>query len=1234
MRFFTVIGLFLAIAAVAFAQSAGGTITGTVADQSGAIVANAPIQAKHVETGTVYDTVGTSTGNYTVSELPVGTYEISAMVPGFKKYTRGGIILTVAAVVRIDVGLEVGNATESVTVDAAAPLLETESGELSHNVATERMDTLPILGQGSSIAGSSGIRNPGAVGYIIPGVWVQENSVIRVNGAPGNTYSIRIEGQDITNGNQGGTQAQQQPSVDMIQEVTVQTSNFAAEYGEVGGGYFNYTMKSGTNQLHGSAYDYFVNEILNADVPWVNSKPRARRNDYGFSVGGPVKIPKVYNGRDKTFFFFNFEQYRETEIINNLFLTVPTAAYRAGNYATALTGRTLGTDPLGRPILEGAIYDPNTQRTVNGQLVRDPFPNNVIPASRMDPVAMAIQNLIPMPNLSGSACPAPCLVNNALLPFPSTRHTEVPAFKLDHSVNERIRLSYYWQETKTASVLSPQLSGADGLPPPITQAMGTFVTSFVHRLNLDYTLKPTLLFHFGVGYLDNHFDDDPTDTTFNPSSIGLQGVPVDRLFPYITGLCNTTASTGYNASGCAGTGGSKYLGTIQNRAPIVYEKPTANTSMTWVHGNHTSKFGAEFKINNNFSTLYTYTGGNFNFSPAETGLPYLQSTTLGGGTVGFAYASFMLGLVDSFRTAPIINTHMGQHAVGFYAQDSWKVTRKLTFDYGLRYDFQTYIKEDLKDPFAQFAPNVPNPSAGGILGAVEFEGYGPGRCNCSLAKNYPWAWAPRLGFAYQVLPKTVLRGGFGIVFAPVSDSQTSGGGAAYTVPPQVNSPSFGTPAMTLAGGIPYQPAAFPNFNVGQYPQVGYATQQAPAFFMDQNAGRPPRITEWSFGIEREINPNLMIQATYVGNIGVWWIAPQFVNPNGITNAILASHGLSLNNPTDLKLLASPLNSALAAQMGFNTPPFPGFPLTATVAQSIRPFPQFDTIIGSYDPDGDNKYNALQVKATQRLWHGLAFQWFFTWAKQLGTASGSTVNNATTVGLGTGQYNDQYNPKQGYTLSLYDQPYVMGISPQYTTPATKFGGDSVGGKVIQWLGRDWTIGALLDYASGLPILSPTAQNNLNTVLLRANSGQLSFMDRVPGVPLFLDNLNCHCFDPTKTLVLNPKAWVNPPAGQFGTAAPYYNDYRYQRHPNENINLGRTFRVRERMSANLRIEFNNVFNRAQAPNPTSTNSLATPTYNSLGQVTGGFGSILTQGTGVTTAIQTPSSRQGQIVLRILF
>jgi len=1221
MRLVTISGLFLALAAMVFAQGERGTITGTVADPAGAVVANAAVQAKHVETGTVYDTMSTNTGNYTLGQLPVGTYEVTVTVQGFKKFTRSNLVVQVAAIVRADIALEVGSATESVTVNEAATLLKTESGELSHNVQTTTMDTLPILGIGSTIAGSAGIRNPQAVIYLIPGSYVQENASVRVNGAPGNTASYRVEGQDITNGNQI-TQAQQQPSIDAIQEVTVQTSNFAAEYGQVGGGYLNYSMRSGTNQLHGSVYDYWVNEAFNAATPWTNTKPLARRHDYGFTVGGPVKIPKIYNGHDKTFFFFNWEQYRETVIISNLGLTVPTAAYRVGNFATALTGRTLGNDPLGRPIPEGAIYDPNTQRTApSGQLIRDQFPGNVIPTARLDPVALKIQSLIPQPATSS-------LINNLINPFPSVRHTEIPAFKIDHTINSKAKLSYYWHETKTASKYSPQLSGADGLPEPITQAMGTYITAFVQRVNFEYTITPTLLFHVGAGYLYNHFDDDPVVTDFNPlTTIGLKGVPVNRIFPYITGLC-ASASTGYYASGCAGTGGMKFMGTIQNRAPLLLEKPTGNASLTWVHGNHTYKAGGEFTVNNNLSTLFTYTGTNLNFSTAETSLPYLQALTVGGGTPGFAYASFMLGAVDSLRLAPPENMHVGQHKIGAFLQDSWKVTRKLTLDYGLRYDFQTYSKEDVNAPWAQFAPTISNPSAGGQPGAVEFEGNGPGRCNCNLAKNYPWAFAPRLGVAYQVLPKTVLRGGLGIVYGSPSDSYGVTAGA-YSIPVPVSSPSFGQPVFTMANGVPFAPLPFPNFDPGQFPQPGYATTQAPAFYLDQNAGRPPRQVQYSFGVQRELSRDLMVEASYVGNVGVWWVAPQYVNPNAITPDLLSHYGLSLNNPADLTLLASPVNSATAAARGFNKIPYAGFPATATVAQALRPFPQFNTVIAAWAPDGNTWYNSLQSKATKRFSHGLEFTALFTYSKQLTTAATSLVNNATAVSDGGAPRNDVFNHNQNRYLSAFDQPLNFTLAPSYTTPKLNIN------KIASWSLRDWQINGLFAYGSGFPILAPAAQNNLNTVLLRANSGTaISYANRVPGVPLFTHDLNCHCFDPNKDFVLNPAAWTQPPAGQWGSSAAYYDDYRTQRRPNENLGVGRAIRVRERYELNLRIEFANVFNRAEMPAPVSTNASATQTRNAAGVPTGGFGQINTAGIGPATNIQTPTSRQGTVVVRFRF
>src|SRR5579883_2110003 len=622
-----------------FAQTDRGTITGTVADSTSAVIPGANVTATNTQTTSKYETVSTETGNYTLTQLPVGTYNLTVELPGFKKYLRQGVTVLSSTTVRIDVPLEVGGAAEEVTVNADAPLLRTEGGDVSHTITTDVVDALPVLSIGAA-AGSSGIRNPTAVAELLPGAYVVPNTVVKINGAPGNTASYRLEGQDASNGQVPATQAQVQPSVDAIQEVTVQTSNFSAEYGQVGGGFFNYTMKSGTNQLHGSVYDYFVNEAFNANTPWVNAKPVSRRHDYGATVGGPVVLPKIYNGHDKTFFFFNWEQYRETQRINNLFITVPTAGYRAGDFTGALTGRTLGSDPLGRVIPEGAVYDPNSNRPApDGRIVRDQFPNNQVPAARMDPVALKIQSMIPQPNIAGAG-----LLNNAVFPFPSQRVTDIPAVKIDHSVGPRMKFSYYWSQTRTASQYSPTLGGADGLPDPLSAEIGTFITGRVQRANFDYTITPTLLFHFGVGYQTDYFTDDPVVTNFKPvEQLGLKGVPVDRLFPYMTGLCPAGTNNGTVVSTCGGQGGMKTMGPTTNRHPLLYEKPTSNISMTWVHGNHTYKTGGELRIDSNQSTLYRYTGGRFDFSTNETALPYNQSSTINGGTVGFAYASFLLG---------------------------------------------------------------------------------------------------------------------------------------------------------------------------------------------------------------------------------------------------------------------------------------------------------------------------------------------------------------------------------------------------------------------------------------------------------------------------------------------------------------------------------------------------------------------------------------------------------------
>lgn len=1212
--------LILLVAWAAFAQSDRGTITGTVADSGGAVVANGSVEVKNLQTGGVYQATTTDTGNYTVPQLPVGGYEVTVTVPGFKKFVRSGITVTAAQVLRIDVALEVGTATESVTVEADASMLKTETADVSHNVTVQTLNELPMLGVGSAAAGSSGIRNPNGVVNLVPGTYYVPNSQVKINGAPTNSMAIRVEGMDSTNIGFPYAGAQTQPSVDAIQEASVQTSNFAPEFGAAAGGYFNFTMRSGTNQYHGSAYDYFVNEVLNAGQPLIpgNPRPPARRNDYGFTLGGPVRIPKVYNGHDRTFFFFNFEQYRETVHINNIPVTVPINDYRNGNFSQAITAvgnRNLcsasnpNCDPLGRPIIQNTIYNPATARLVNGSLVTDPFINNTIPTSMMDPVALAIQKNIPAANIPG------VLTNNYLPNYPATRHTTIPGVKIDQMIGARSKLSFYWSFTHTDAPYSNIYGQSEGFPDIITATRGTFIHSHVERLNYDLTLGPTLLLHLGAGYQQNNFFDDAPILNFDAAkTYGLKGATLKRNIPVFTGFC---PAAGIGGVACTAAGGLNNLGPSAGQTHSYWEKPTANASLTWVKGSHTYKTGAEVFLQGVPNIPYSNTNGNYALSANQTALPYLTTPfgqNLTGGTVGFPYASFLLGQVDNYQIAAPAEWRNGKQQWALFLQDSWKVSRTLTLDYGLRWDYGTAFREEYGREMT-FSPTTPNPTAGNLPGAWLYEA----TCNCRFAKNYPYAIGPRIGLAWQVDPKTVVRAGWGLIYGQTGVTSLGIGAPGNSVTNQVQSTGLGQPAMTLSGGIPASSTpTWPTFNAGIFPGNAPLTTTLPAGvgFYDPNAGRPPRQNQWSIGIQRELNSNLVVEASYVGNRGVWWQAPGLLNINAITPQILTAHNIDLTTAAGRALLAAPVSSPTAIAAGI-TVPYAKFPSSSNVAQAIRPFPQFGAINAIQSPLGKTWYDSLQAKATKRFSHGLTFTSTFAWQKSLQMGVDSQAPPTGTLN------NILSNMNNAKSISSLDQPLVFTIAGSYALPRLHIN------KKLAYALQDWQIGTLLTYASGLPIPTPLAANS---VTLNNQIFQQTLANRVPGQPLYSvpgNDLNCHCFDPNKTFVLNPAAWASPAAGQFGSSAEYYSDFRYFRHPNESLNFGRTFHFKERASLNIRMEFSNVFNRTYLNNPLTTGYTLNQVFRN-GATTPGFGYI----NPAVASNQFGQPRSGVIVARFQF
>ena len=1219
MRILALTLCLLSIPVAAFSQAANGTITGTITDSTGAVVAGAKVDVTNTATGAVFATVSTGTGAYTTSNLPIGPYSVAVTASGFKKYTRSGLAVAAAQTLKIDATLEIGASTESITVSAEASLLQTETGDVASNVTLEQLQDLPILGIGSANAGAYGVRNPYTSVVMLPGVYTVAETHMIINGAPDNTMAMRVDGLDDTNHTVVFAVEENQQSADAIQEVAVQTSNYAPEFGQAGGGIFNITMKSGTNQYHGTGYEYFVNEDLNAAFPFSSNgtdgkfRPRNRRNDFGGTLGGPVRIPKLYNGTNKSFFFFSYERYVETSGLT-FSDTVPTTAYRTGDFSAispvgganfnpdlGIPTVPIGTDAQGRPIMANEIYDPAT-RGVNaaGQAYANPFQGNIIPLSRITPFANAVQALIPAAE-NGNPTQNYAGFNT------SNRATALPSLKLDQLIGSRTKLSFFWGLNGTASQFATPLGNADGLPTQISGDRGTFINSLTERLNYDFTVSPTLLLHLGAGYNRILFNDESAYTKggsqFNCATIEVTGCQISFNFPTFYSMIP--------ANNASSLGGMQQMGNALAHTTTTTLRPTFNANTTWIHGNHSFKFGGEVWFQGNItappSGAGMYFGLSTNLGATAEPYSYVPASGQGGQQMGNYYANFLLGdAVQTTQYAPL-DARMGKQQWGFYAQDSWKVTRKLTVNYGLRYDVATPNREQYGRS-ADLGVNVPNPAASGALGAPIFQA----TCGCSFMKTYPWAFGPRLGVAYQLDSKTVLRGGWGLAYAVPTDIAQSSSSRLTSVVPGLNAYANYTSPTFLP-----QPV-WPNFDPGQTPLPGQAVGFSGFSFIDPNAARPPRQNQYSVGIEREISPNFSLDVSYVGNRGVWWTGPLGLL-NQVSPQRFAQFGLNpYTRPADNNLLNDQLsNPAVIARIG-NFLPYAGYSTTNKLIDALRPFPQFSTITVADSPTGNTWYDSLQVKATKRMAKGLQVNGAFTWSRSLDNISEDIFNPASSV----------------KSLQATDQPFYLTANILYQTQ--KY----FGNRILAVVTEDWQVGALMTYGSGL-LLTPPAATTVN---------YLGGSEQVPtGQPFFLKNPNCGCINPYYDQILNPAAWTNPASNTFGPGPEpatginglYYNNFRAARHPVENFNIGRNFRIRERMTLSIRAEFTNIFNRTQIGAPSTVNPEGGLTHNKSGQYTGGFGVVnlvelanVAPSFGANTSALYAAPRQGTIVARFTF
>jgi hypothetical protein len=1229
---FPLTAVFLVTSAVAFGQSANGTITGVVTDPSGAVVTAASITARNTGTGFVYTANSTGTGNYTVPQLPTGTYNLIVDASGFKQFERAGLAVEPAIVLRIDVAMEVGSASDKVTVTSEAPMLQTENSAYVHNVDLNKIEELPILAVngGGTSAATNGLRDPFALLMTTPGTRYVASTTMTANGNTG--MNILIEGLTGNMQNPAGTVTMQiQPSAEAVQEVAVLTSNYSPEFGNISGGVMNVTMRSGTNQFHGTAYANGVNEALNAAQPFTGLKNRQRRYDFGGSVGGPVEIPKLYNGRNKTFFYFSYEEYVENGLINATANTVPLPAYRDGDFSQLISlsgnqflkvGTSNYVDPLGRTILSGAIFNPGSTRTVTcdkttyptasctaGTLVqvRDPFANNAFPVSMFDPVAAKILGLVPLPQGPNAANGQPS--SNYQNPWTDQMNTFLPSLKIDHTIGTRNHISGYYQTVRYNSPLIYPNGGATGLPEPIDPGRGATSSSHTARLADDLTITPTFLVHFSLGYSDQGIWLQPPVTDYNAAtSLGLVGATANRLFPNITTTSPVSTSTG--GMGALGPQGG-FL-TTQSSAQL----PEAQLSATWVRGNHVLKAGFDWRWEFQPVNSLTGTAGSYTFGANATQQISLQGVAVSSGSTGNALASFLLGDVSQLSLSAPANYRDQKMQTAGYVQDNWKVTRNLTLDYGLRYDFGTYLRErDGRE--GAFSPTVPDPSASGRPGGAIYEA----TCNCNFAQDYPWGFAPRFGAAYRLKENTVFRGGFGIVYAPTNYTQ----GTVVTTDSN-GTPAFGTYAFQLQNGVPASlEPVWPNFNAAAGALAG--TVGAGPVVLGPGAGRPPRQYQWSIGVQRALTHNLTVEASYVANRVVWLNAPGLSTLNLLSQPELNALGFTVGNASDATLETTAWANLTAAQKATLasrgiTLPYANFPTSQLVRQALLAFPQYNSFT-QYTPQGKSWYDSLQLVVTQRVYHGLTLNASYVYSKNLALLSSP----------------DPFSPGLGKDLSALDLPHQFRLSATYTVPKQTSG--LFANKILSYMVSGWQTGWFLQYQSA-PILALPASPTTTPISQWLGYGP-GPAQIVPGQSLYTSNwtdnsgtvhntpidLNCGCFNPQTTVVLNPNAFTAIPNGQFGASLSSDRAFRGFRQPSEDANFGRNFRLKEKVTLQLRVEFTNIFNRLLLPQPTTAASILTAPTQVKGIYTGGFGTVLpTAGNGIT------SQRSGQIIARFTF
>ncbi|MCP9494852.1 MAG: TonB-dependent receptor [Pyrinomonadaceae bacterium MAG19_C2-C3] len=1195
------------------AQTINGAVSGTVTDAAGAAVPKATITARNPATGTTTEAISSDDGNYRLQQLPAGSYNITVTAPGFKTGEFQEVVVEVNSTTSRDLVLETGAVTETVTVSSEGALtIQSDTSDIGTVVRSRQVLDLPLVAGG----GGFGLRSPESFTFLTPGVvgpgTATDNGVNNDNaGENGGTFNskfagsqnfsneVLLEGASTFRSENGSSFDETAPSVEAFQEFKVLTSNLSAEYGRTGGGITSFAYKSGTNDINGSAYEFFQNRVLNANRFFNNSrgtdpvtgKERAPRplnniNDFGATVGGPIFLPRfgeggprLYDGRNKSFFFFIYEGARRGfggSAIN----TLPTDAFRRGDFSSLL-GANSAVDALGRNIANGQIFDPATTRRVTaGQpdpltgiiatrsgLVREPFANNNIPVTRFSTVASNVLNFIPSPNSPGRT-------NNFIFngpKFPLNVYTY--AVKLDHNITAGSKLSGSYSKR-----VNDRVVGARSLPDVINRGnQDQIFTTQYFRLTHDQVFSPTILNHFNIG-LNRTVSENlsPTVGLNIPGQIGLSGVAGSPFPEFNFGEDINGIGFGLNAVN------------IDNGFRL-------NDFVSIVKGNHNIRVGGDFRYQQYTPSNQNNTSGTFNFGRGQTaGFNSADGTA---GNTGNGFASFLLGQVGNANIAivPNIVQWRSQYYAGF-VQDDWKVSGNLTLNLGVRYDVDVPRRE-LYNRFSNFSPTTPNPGAGNLPGAVVFANSSG---NTRFADTYKKAIGPRVGFAYSPdrnggligaltggAGKTVIRGGFGIfyqalLYADFGESYARGFNSRPDFSPAVGF----NPAFQLDQGLP-QNFPRPPFVDPTIQNLQNTEYIAPSF------GRPPMITNYGGELQRELSPDLILTLGYIGVQG-HHLRSNLLRTNNAPNTSLALGDL----------IYADINSPQAQAAGFR-PPFAGF--TGNVGDSLRPFPQYRSIItdNGLENVGNSNYNAGFVKLERRFRQGLNLLTSYTFSKTLTDADSALPIFATFSG--GGEVQNPFNLRDEKALSNQDIPHRLVVSYIYELPLGEDRRFATGNRVVDKIIGGFQVGAVHQYQSGNP-LSFGGTQGIPTY------GRIRY-SRVPGQPLESEAVRNGTFDPNapgaQGEYFNRAAFYDPNAlcpvrnGAVVTNDPLFfncrqspsaplrfgdfprttGEIRVGQFYNEDINILKKTQINEDITLEFRTEFFNVFNRTILRRPNS-------------------------------------------------